>query len=222
MGAVSAVQPFRATVRADASVAMRPWRCVDTPFYWPRRTLPGGPGGAVAVGRMECGRNKIVGQRDATGGACANTRPSPCRDVQTTGLICVNAFDVDWTDGLNTRWRKDLLSGQCLPVMPAKASIHAFPGLRRRQAWMAARSLSSGLTRGAAMTELQRRWVIVSASWYDRTGDASKGFQTPAEYLAVHWTPYLALNGVPHSVLLMGPFWHAWLRGRASKNGTTQ
>jgi hypothetical protein len=50
--------------------------------------------------------------------------------------------------------------------MPTKAGIHDFPGLQQRKAWMAARSLSSGFTRGAAMTELQRRCGIVSASWY--------------------------------------------------------
>ena len=50
-----------------------------------------------------------------------------------------------------------------LPVMPAQAGVYGFPMLRPRKAWMAARSLSSGLTRGAAMTVVQRRCVIVLA-----------------------------------------------------------
>ncbi len=38
--------------------------------------------------------------------------------------------------------------------MPAQAGIHGFPKLQPHKSWMAARSLPSGLTRGAAMTEL--------------------------------------------------------------------
>ena len=50
--------------------------------------------------------------------------------------------------------------------MPAQAGIHDFPRLQQRKSWMAARSLPSGVTRGAAMTGLHRQWVVVSAGWY--------------------------------------------------------
>ena len=47
---------------------------------------------------------------------------------------------------------------------PASAT---FPSCHRRKPWMAARSLSSGLARGAAMTELLCQLVIESAGWYN-------------------------------------------------------
>ena len=53
--------------------------------------------------------------------------------------------------------------------MPAQAGIHGFPKLQPHKSWMAARSLPSGLTRGAAMTEMLCRGVIVSAGWYKTT-----------------------------------------------------
>ncbi len=40
---------------------------------------------------------------------------------------------------------------------------------------MAARSLPSGLTRGAAMTELHCLWVIVLAGWYEPDGSFQLG-----------------------------------------------
>lgn len=51
--------------------------------------------------------------------------------------------------------------------MPAQAVVLDFPSLRQRKSRMAARSLSSGLIRTAAMSGINGRWVIVFVERYD-------------------------------------------------------